>query len=159
MTQWREADDSDARPFHCSCANGTPTRLTSREIQERFIAPFTGGNAIDRFSFSRALRMMAFERTPPSSPRLNPETMETLTRVMERAARRGNHSDELHDVLCRAAGEARERGIRAEQLLVIMKEMWHTLPALQQLGDTERQTQLLQELISHCIQQYYEGQK
>lgn len=101
--------------------------------------------------------MMAFERTPPTSPRLERETMETLSRVMERAVQRGNHTNELHDVLCRAAGEAREKGIRAEQLLVIMKEMWHSLPTLQQPADSERQTVLLQELISHCIERYYEG--
>ena len=101
--------------------------------------------------------MMAFERTPPPSPRLDPETIETLSSVMERAARRGNHTDELHDALCRAAGEAHEKGIRAEQLLVIMKDMWHSLPALQELGDSERQAVLLQELITHCIQRYYEG--
>jgi hypothetical protein len=98
---------------------------------------------------------MAFERTPHVSPRLGPETMQKLSDVMDRAVRRGDHSDELHDILCRAAGEARERGIRAEQLLVIMKDVWHSLPALQQ-GDSERQTELLQELISHCIQQYYD---
>ena len=98
---------------------------------------------------------MAFERTPHVSPRLCPETMQQLSEVMDRAVRRGDHSDELHTLLCRAAEEARERGIRAEQLLVIMKDVWHSLPALQQ-GDSERQTELLQELISHCIRQYYD---
>lgn len=97
--------------------------------------------------------MMAFERTP--SPRLEPDTMEALREVMDRAVRRGNHGDELHDILCRAAAEAHEKGIQAEQLLLVMKELWHSLPELNRASDTDRQTTLLQELITHCIQRYY----
>ena len=97
--------------------------------------------------------MMAFDRTPSS--RLEPATVEALREVMDRAVRRGNHADELHDVLCRAATEAHDKGIQAEQLLLIMKELWHSIPELKHATDAERQTTLLQELITHCIQRYY----
>jgi len=98
--------------------------------------------------------MMAFDRTP--TPRLDTETLESLRSVMDRALRRGNHGNELQDVLTRAATEAREKAIPPEQLLVIMKDLWHSLPELRRTTDADRQTELLQELISRCIERYYD---
>jgi len=99
--------------------------------------------------------MMAFERSP--SARLEPETLDALRHVMDRAVRRGNHADELHDVLCRASAEARAKGMQAEQLLIVMKELWHSLPDLRGTDAGEQHMLLLQELISRCIDQYYAG--
>jgi hypothetical protein len=96
---------------------------------------------------------MAFDRTP--SPQLESETVVALRAVMDRAVRRGNHTDELHDILCRVAAEAREKRIQAEQLLVIMKELWYSLPELRRVADNDLQVALLQELISRCIDRYY----
>jgi len=97
--------------------------------------------------------MMAFERTP--SARLEPDTLDALRSVMQRAMRNGGHEQELQSVLARAATEARDKDIHAEQLLVIMKELWFSLPDLRSADDSERQTKLLQELITRCITQYY----
>ena len=97
--------------------------------------------------------MMAFDRMP--SPRLEATTLDALRAVMQRAVRKGDHGLELQEALARAATEAREKEIHAEQLLVIMKELWHSLPDLRGAADTERQNELLQELISRCITQYY----
>ena len=96
--------------------------------------------------------MMAFDRMP--SPRLEAPTLDALRAVMQRAMRKGDHGMELQEVLARAATEAREKDIHAEQLLVIMKDLWHSLPDLR-AADTDRQNELLQELISRCITQYY----
>lgn len=98
--------------------------------------------------------MMAFDRTP--TPQLESDTLDSLRTVMDRAVRRGNHGNELQDVLTRAATEAREKSIPPEQLLIIMKELWHSLPELRRATDSERQTELLQELISRCIERYYD---
>lgn len=97
--------------------------------------------------------MMAFDRTP--APRLEAHTIDELRSVMQRAMRKGDHSQELQGVLARAAAEAREKQIHAEQLLVIMKDLWYSLPDLRSVEDSDRQTELLQELISRCISQYY----
>ena len=96
--------------------------------------------------------MMAFDRMP--SPRLEDPTVDALRTVMQRAMRKGDHGTELQEVLARAATEAREKDIHAEQLLVIMKDLWHSIPDLR-AADTDRQNELLQELISRCITQYY----
>jgi hypothetical protein len=97
--------------------------------------------------------MMAFDRMP--SPRLEAQTLDTLRSVMQRAVRKGDHGQELQDVLERTASEARDKDIQAEQLLVIMKDLWYSLPDVRKAEDTDRQTELLQELISRCITQYY----
>lgn len=96
--------------------------------------------------------MMAFDRMP--SQRLEAPTLDALRAVMQRAVRKGDHGMELQEVLARAATEAREKEMHAEQLLVIMKDLWHSLPDLR-AADTDRQNELLQELISRCITQYY----
>lgn len=97
---------------------------------------------------------MAFDRTP--TPRLEADTVDSLRAVMDRALRRGNHGNELQEVLTRAAREAREKAIPPEQLLIIMKDLWHSLPELRRAGDSDRQTEMLQELISRCIERYYD---
>jgi hypothetical protein len=96
---------------------------------------------------------MAFDRMP--SPRLEVDTVDALRAVMQRAVTRGDHGQELQDVLVRAATEAREKDIHAEQLLIFMKDLWYALPAVRTAEDSDRQTELLQELISRCITQYY----
>jgi hypothetical protein len=98
--------------------------------------------------------MMAFEKTP-SSPRLESTTIEALRVVLARSITNGNHQDDLRDLLCRTAAEAREKGIRAEHLLITLKEIWFSMPALAAGSANDVDNALLQELISRCIQEYY----
>jgi hypothetical protein len=98
--------------------------------------------------------MMAFERTP-SRPTLEPDIIEALRTAMAQSVTRRKHGDELRDILCRAAGDARSKGIQAEQLLVILKEIWFTLPDIVHASPSDIDQSLLQELISRCIQEYY----
>lgn len=98
--------------------------------------------------------MMAFDRTP-SRPNLEPETLAALTSALSVSVQRGNHSDDLRDLLYTTAREARDKGIQAERLLLIMKEIWYSLPAVSNAPSSAAEQALLQELISHCIQQYY----
>ena len=90
--------------------------------------------------------MMAFDRMPTA--RLEVDTVDALRMAMQRALRRGDPGQELQDVLSRAANEARDKDIHAEQLLVILKNLWYSLPDLRSMQDTDRQTELLQKLIS-----------
>jgi hypothetical protein len=98
--------------------------------------------------------MTAYDRTSPRAG-LEPATAEALRDVLGRALEQGNHADELHDVLCRAASESHAKQIRAEQLLVILKDLWYSLPELARATNGDLETRLLQELISRCIQEYY----
>jgi hypothetical protein len=98
--------------------------------------------------------MMAFDRTP-SAPTLDPATVDALRTVLARSVKRGNHADDLRDLLCRTADEARTRGIPAERLLVILKDIWYGLPEVANAPPGAAVNALLQELISRCIQEYY----
>jgi hypothetical protein len=98
--------------------------------------------------------MMAFERTPNSAP-VDPVIVTELRAVLSRSLKAGNHGDELKGVLSRAAADARKKGIQAEQLLLVLKDVWYSLPQLATLPGDDVQTRLLQQLISRCIQEYY----
>jgi hypothetical protein len=97
--------------------------------------------------------MMAFDRTP-SSPTLDPTTVAALRAALTKSVTQGNHADDLRELLCRTAEEAREKGIQAERLLIILKEIWYSLPGVAS-ASTDVEQSLLQDLISRCIHEYY----
>ena len=97
---------------------------------------------------------MAFDRTP-SQPELDPETVAALRTALAKSASQGTHVADLHDLLCRAAGDARSKGIRAEHLLLMLKDIWYALPEVMHAPSSDVENPLLRELISRCIQEYY----
>ena len=97
--------------------------------------------------------MMAFDHTRPVT--LGPETVEALRSAFARSLAQGNHDDELGALLSRAADEARGKGIQSEHLLVILKDVWFSLPELASRTGSDAETALLQDLISRCIREYY----
>lgn len=98
--------------------------------------------------------MMAFDRTP-SLPTLDPSTVTALRAALSRSVAQGNHADDLRQLLCHAADEARTKGIQAERLLIILKDIWYSLPEVVNAPTSDVENALLQELISRCIQEYY----
>jgi hypothetical protein len=98
--------------------------------------------------------MTAFEKTP-GSPRLDPKTVEALRAALSRSVTQGNHEADLRDLLCRTAAEARDKGIRAEHLLIVLKDIWFSLPELAAKTASDVDNALLQDLVSRCIQEYY----
>ena len=64
---------------------------------------------------------------------------------------------ELARVLRQIVVEARNRKIRAEQLIVMLKNVWDALPDARHAIDREAQLQVRQRLITLCIKAYYEG--
>jgi hypothetical protein len=98
--------------------------------------------------------MMAFDRTP-AAPDLDPNTIANLRAALQTSADRGSHGDELRDVLCCAADEARRKGIHAERLLIVLKDIWYSLPPMAGASSNDVSHALLQELVSRCIHEYY----
>lgn len=64
---------------------------------------------------------------------------------------------ELSRVLRQIVTEARNRQIRAEQLVVILKNVWDGLPDATYAIDREAQASVRQRLITLCIKAYYGG--
>ena len=98
--------------------------------------------------------MMAFDRSR-STDALDPATVGELRAALSRSLQAGAHSAELKAVLARAAADARQKGLQAEQLLIALKDIWYSLPQLASQPTSDVQTRLLQQLIARCIQEYY----
>ena len=98
--------------------------------------------------------MMAFDRTP-SQARFEPDTVAALRTALSDSISHGDLPANLHDLLCRAADEARSKDISAERLLLILKDIWYSLPEVAGAASRDVESVLLQQLISGCIQAYY----
>jgi glycerol-3-phosphate O-acyltransferase len=98
--------------------------------------------------------MMAFDRTS-TRPALEPETVHALRTALATSVAQGNHVENLRNLLCHAASDARAKGMQAEQLLVTLKEIWYSMPEVTNAPTAAVENTLLQELISRCIQEYY----
>ncbi len=100
--------------------------------------------------------MMAHTSDSPP-PALDAETVTAVRAALTRYVREGDHTTELRELLMRVAAEARMKGIMAERLLVVLKEIWGSLPEVRHAERTRitEQNVLLQRLITRCIQQYY----
>jgi hypothetical protein len=100
------------------------------------------------------------ERTQGQSPkpRLSPETVAQLREALKDWIEGDRAETILGNALHAAAREARDRGIRAEELLVTLKTTWFevggapTVPHSASPSDQKR----LDELVTACIKAYYE---
>lgn len=83
----------------------------------------------------------------------------TVARLRGALTRQIEHPDaadpELARVLRQIVTEARNRQIRAEQLVVILKNVWDSLPEARYAIDREAQAQVKQRLVTLCIKAYY----
>ena len=101
---------------------------------------------------------------PPIGAVVPPESllagtaMDALKHALQAELRPGAHvgaaESAIRDALRLLCTEAHRQTVRAEQLLVSLKQAWVTLPEVQELApDTRRQ--LLDRLITLAIQAYY----
>ena len=97
---------------------------------------------------------MSLDSTP-SSLGLDGSTVHALRAMLGRSAANGSHDAQLQDLLCATATEARNKGIRAEQLLIMLKDIWYALPGVTARTASDVDNALLEDLISRCIREYY----
>lgn len=55
--------------------------------------------------------------------------------------------------------EAHRNGLRAEQLLVVVKDAWRSLPEVSQLPTGGTRERLLSRVVTMCIEEFYGGQE
>ncbi len=65
------------------------------------------------------------------------------------------HQREIRGALRDVCAEARRAGLRAEQLLVLIKEVWSALPAGISRVQAMRGDERLNYVISTCVDEYY----
>jgi hypothetical protein len=99
--------------------------------------------------------MMAFDSslTPPS--RLDDATVAAVREALRHYLGDGADPSALQGTLQQMSAEARAKELRAEQLLVVLKEVWGSLPEVRAMTDTTAQVRTLQRVVTMCIKEYY----
>lgn len=97
--------------------------------------------------------MMAPDRTP-QGPELGAASLAALTSALEMYAVQAD-ATALQPALQRIAIEAREKRMHAEQLLIVLKDVWYAMPQVAQAPQGESQDRLLQRVVTLCIREYY----
>jgi len=98
--------------------------------------------------------MMAHDSSTPSS-RLDDESLNTVRLALRGYLQDSRDPSALQASLLLVATEARARSIRPEQLLVVLKETWSSLPEVRAMNDAAEQVRLLQRVVTMCIKEYY----
>ena len=99
--------------------------------------------------------MMATDssHTPPS--RLDAATVDAVRDALRAYLADSADPAALQRALQRMSTEARDKGMHAEQLLVMLKDAWSSLPEVRAMTDTTGQIRLLQGVVTMCIKEYY----
>jgi hypothetical protein len=97
--------------------------------------------------------MMAHDSTPPR-PEFDADTVASLHQALTTYINEPENTGSLKPALERIAAEARRKRVHAEQLLVLLKDVWYTLPQPKR-NDVESQNRLLQRVVTLCIREYY----
>ena len=63
--------------------------------------------------------------------------------------------DELERVVTAVSRHARESGMKAEELIVTCKEVWHALPADSLAPERTTRTKKLERIVQICIEGYF----
>jgi hypothetical protein len=100
--------------------------------------------------------MMAHDSSPPPAAGLAEETV-TRARVALSEYLKAPEAEgqALRDALDAMAAEARAKSMLPEQLLIVLKDIWYSLPAVRSIEDSSAQIRLLQRVVTMCIKEYY----
>jgi hypothetical protein len=97
--------------------------------------------------------MMAHDSSS-GRPQLSAEAVAELTTALRRYTANESDIEGLQPALHLVASEARERKVHAEQLLVLLKDVWFSLPRVR-ADSVDGQQQMLQRVVTLCIREYY----
>ena len=98
--------------------------------------------------------MMVHESTS-DRPELSADALQALESAMQDYAATGMLPSALEPALVQLAAEAREKKIRAEHLLIVLKDVWFALPAVERAGTLHEQNAILQRVVTLCVRAYY----
>jgi len=99
--------------------------------------------------------MMAQDSNPTPPTRLSEDGIARLRAALGSYADQPVETTALRNTLCDMAREAREKQIRAEHLLIALKEVWSDLPKVRFAREPKEQINALQHLVTLCIKEYY----
>ena len=98
--------------------------------------------------------MMAHDSSPGPNV-LAEQTIGSVRAALVRYVDAPARGEELGAALRHMADEARDRAMLPEQLLVVLKDIWYSLPVVRSMSDATEQVRLLQRVVTMCIKEYY----
>jgi hypothetical protein len=98
--------------------------------------------------------MMAYDSSPGPNA-LTEETIDAVRSALVEYIAAPAHGETLGVALRTMATEARDRSMLPEQLLIVLKDIWYSLPTVRNMSDTTEQIRLLQRVVTMCIKEYY----
>jgi hypothetical protein len=99
--------------------------------------------------------MMMAHDSSPGPATLADETIEAVRVALVQYIGSPTRGESLGTALHHMAAEAREKAMLPEQLLVVLKDIWHSLPSVRRIEDPADQIRLLQRVVTMCIKEYY----
>jgi hypothetical protein len=83
------------------------------------------------------------------------ETIAAVRSALVRYVDAPSDGDALRSALHGLAAEAHAKSVAPEQLLVALKDLWYSLPAVRGMHDPAEQIRLLQRVVTMCIKEYF----
>jgi hypothetical protein len=99
--------------------------------------------------------MMMAHDSSPGPKALAEETTQAVRDALVRYVDAPARGDHLGAALRRMAADARHRSMLPEQLLIVLKDIWYSLPSVRTMPDSADQIRLLQRVVTMCIKEYY----
>ncbi len=103
----------------------------------------------------------AYASSPPTHPvRSAPTSAFSQAAVAAlrcglQAQLRPSPNGEIRRAMRLLCDDAHRRGLRAEQVIVLLKEAWGSLPEVQALSPGEERRETLGRIVSLCIDEFY----
>jgi hypothetical protein len=99
--------------------------------------------------------MMMVHDSTPGPGALAAETIDAVRSALTHYVALPSDGEPLRQALDTMAAEAHAKSILPEQLLVVLKDVWYSLPSVRSMGDASAQARLLQRVVTICIKEYY----
>jgi len=132
-----------------------PGTLTAGRTDKTFVAPLVSASAMAGPTSTEQSMAMAQDAEPPVERTLDSGTLERIRELLGRYIESPDSNvDGLRDALRDLADDARARQIPPEYLLVVLKDLWRSLPQLRSATPSD-EARLLQRVVSMSIAQYY----
>jgi len=91
----------------------------------------------------------------PAREALDAETIDALRAALEQYAATPSRANTLAEVLRRISKEAHEKSVLPEHLLMVVKDVWNSLPSVRGMSEPADQVKLLQRVVTMAIKEYY----
>ena len=98
--------------------------------------------------------MMAHDMSP-TPPTLDDSTISAIRNALGAFVRNGDQPPHLRGALGDLAKDAKAKGISAEHLLIVLKNLVSSLPEMREVKEPAEREKLKQRIITACIEQYY----